>query len=291
MSKGVEEFERMITEQDRVEALRINEIFDEQRAVSGHDEALETAIRQTEDEFTEDVDTKLPGKEIFGYAAAKNARRWWMYSAAYLFDLEQEGPDRRVSEGQIINYGKEKDHAGEQLVKLDPVYFRIFDLLERERLRLHLNSRTEVNHPFDMARDCGALVLSGALNAVFDKGGGTHIPDAYARALTFRGPDAVYLIEKTPDKRAKSYIISELEGGGWQQGFAEAQSVYIVDGSRDPLGQPFVMRIRGGQPAVAACKILDLANIVTDYKENLENAAFEHAASILAGRRAAESQD
>jgi len=288
MSEDMLAFERMIYEQDCVEGLRINELFDENLAANGPEAALTAAIEQTETEFSAEYHRDLPGVELYGYSAAKNARRWWMYGTAYLEGLEGAAADDLDLKDQAAVYGQEKNYAAEKLLALDPIYFKAFDRLERERVWLHLNSRTDVN-PFDMARDYGALVLSGALNTVFDKGAGAKIPDAHARAFTFNGPNAAYVIEKTPDKRAKSYIISESPSAG-QPVFGNAKITYIVDGPRDPLGQPFVMRTRGGEPAVVGCTILDLANVVTGYKESLENAAFEHAAAVLAGRREAESQ-
>jgi len=289
MSESVKQFEVMIAEEDHAEALRINEIFDEKIAATGHDEALAAAIDEAETELTEDENVKLPGKEVFGYAVAKNARRWWNYQTAYLRDLELTGGNEEVPKERVAFFGQKKNYAGDQLIKLDPVYFKTFDLLEKERVRLHLNTRPDVD-PFTMARNYAALVLSSALDVTFEELARDD-PQSTDGVLSYHSQfgQATYFTERTPDTRAKSYIINEYPDSEVSLDYHEPQSVYIIDGPRDPLGQPLVMEPQNSRPIVEACKILDLVNAATNYDEFFEGAAFKRVEEILAARREAEA--
>lgn len=272
----------MITDQDHAEALRINEIFDEKAVANASDIALAAAIEQVDTEFGAEYHLDKPGTELYGYSVAKNALRWWTYGTAYLKDLEDAGPNEEVSKDQIELYGKQKNYAGDKLHALDPVYFKTFDLLERERIRRSLKGQPEVN-PFELARDYAALVLSSAIDMKFG------VLEAGPRHFDLQGIESTYRVERTPDTRATSYIISEYAEA--RPGYSEPKAVYIIDGPRDPIGHPFVMQTKGGQPVVEACQSLDLADAVTGYNESLENAAFERVAMILAARRDAESEN
>src|SRR5665213_225494 len=278
MSEAMKQFEQFSYDQDRVEAIRIDEIFDQKRAANDYNEALQAAIAEVEIEFTEDPDLKLPGKELVGYTAAKNARHWWMYTTAYLHGLEQAGATNEMSAEQIAIYGREKNYSGDRLAELDPAYFKTFDLLEKERVRRSLEGREDVN-PFELARDYSALVLSSALAVTFGELSQGD-PNDRSGSLSYQSPKATYFTERTPDKRAKSYIISEYPDGGILD-FNRPKAVYIIDGPRDPLGHPIVFETKSGNPIVDACKLLDLVNAVTNYDPRLENLAFEQTAAIL----------
>ncbi len=295
----MQQFEKMIVEEDHLEGLRINELFDENLG------DLAAAIEETETEFSEEHKAGMPGVELYGYSVAKNARRWWMYGTAYLRDLETQEASPRLSAGQLAIYGMEKNHAGEKLIELDPTYFKTFNLLERERVRRHLNGEVKPN-PFELARDYASLVLAQAIDVAsvvgidvdqalgqlenIARSSESQEPDEQ-RAWTFHAPDAAYHVERTPDKRAKSYIISEYGYDGDDLDAAEPRAVYIIDGARNFSGHPIVMQPRGTNPIVETGKILDLANAVIGYKEILEEAVFVRVATILAARRNETAED
>lgn len=282
------QFEHMIAEQDRTEATRVNELFDEAKGAFRAGGALAYALEVAETEFTDKFAETMPGAKEYGYGLAKNAFRWLSYSTAYLDDLKEAGDTTPGAQAHIPAYEQEKNRIDEVLADpeqlITPVSFQLFDMLARERIQDILDGRAG-GDPFLRGREHAALLLTQGLEVIFqDPDARSPLPAEEGMFKFVGAAKAKYIVHRpVPRGSGKKpvYVIDKYVE-------RDKSATYLVDGTQDPQDRASVINsFRGSEPGVDICAILDIIEATLWNNPPSQDEALERTEAILGQRRAA----
>lgn len=217
MGNALEIFTQQAYREDEREAQLINDAYDGnlKRDLSKAG-ALSLAVASAEFQMTDTVPVK-PG---IAYEICKQARRYWMYTTAYLQKTEKDawrldilGPDHHeyykpeppfeTHTEKHEFYSKTWIERGEDLVEGDVATHALFAALERERTRRDRTPGEDAAEPFELHDELATNAMVNAMEAELNTDS----------ALQFEDERAISGIMDADEGEEKLFTLSSIQYG------------------------------------------------------------------------------